>query len=239
MLETAIQIENLRFGYGGPEVLHGISFSVRRGEVTGLLGPNGAGKSTTLKILSGILKFNDGHVTVEGFSLPDQAFDVKKVVGYVPESAELYETISAIEFLELCGRLHELEEKTLQARIAALLEGFGLSAQGRQRLGSVSKGMRQKVLISAALLHFSSAPQRGKASRAGPLVILSLIGAFVIVGLQWLFIFQSRSFAFGATAVFGGAAFLISRTSLQYLETNVLHSLHALAAGRTAMFKEI
>jgi len=74
----------------------------------------------------------------------------------VPESAELYESITALEFLELCGRLHELEEAVLQRRISALLDGFGLSGQGRQRLGTFSKGMRQKVLISAALLHYPS-----------------------------------------------------------------------------------
>jgi ABC-2 type transport system ATP-binding protein len=152
----SIRVSGLRFGYDGAEVLHGISFGIRPGEVTGLLGPNGAGKSTTLKILTGILKFSQGQVEVEGHQLPDEAFEVKKRVGYVPESAELYESISALEFLELCGRLHEIEERTLRSRIDALLESFGLSAQRRQRLGSYSKGMRQKVLISAALLHYPS-----------------------------------------------------------------------------------
>src|SRR5438105_10277199 len=99
--------QNLRFGYDGAEVLHQISFDVHRGQVTGLLGPNGAGKSTTLKILTGILRISDGIVEVEECSLPDQAFEVKKHIGYVPESADLYETLSALEFLELSGRLHE------------------------------------------------------------------------------------------------------------------------------------
>ena len=155
-MDAAIQVRNLRFGYDGAEVLHGISFDVFPGEVTGLLGPNGAGKSTTLKIITGILKFTQGDVEVCGNRLPDQAFEVKKHIGYVPESAELYESISALEFLQLCGRLHEIEESALQVRIDALLESFGLSAQRRQRLGAYSKGMRQKVLISAALLHYPS-----------------------------------------------------------------------------------
>jgi ABC-2 type transport system ATP-binding protein len=155
-VESSIKVRNLRFGYDGAEVVHGISFDVRPGEVTGLLGPNGAGKSTTLKIITGILKFSQGDVEVEGYRLPDQAFEVKKCIGYVPESAELYESISALEFLQLCGRLHEIEESALQARIDALLESFGLSGQRRQRLGAYSKGMRQKILISAALLHYPS-----------------------------------------------------------------------------------
>src|SRR5262245_42078612 len=116
MKEAGIQVENLKFGYDAAEVLHGISFEVGRGQVTGLLGPNGAGKSTTLKILTGILKLREGRVAIEGLQLPDQAFEAKKRLGYVPESADLYESLSALEFLELCGRMHEIEEATLQSR---------------------------------------------------------------------------------------------------------------------------
>ncbi len=152
-MNPSIRVDNLRFRYDAGEVLHGISFEVNRGQVTGLLGPNGAGKSTTLKILTCILQIREGNVSIEGLELPQQAFGVKKRIGYVPESAELYETLSALEFLELCGRLHEIEEPVLQKRIDVLLENFGLSSQRRSRLGSYSKGMRQKVLISAALLH--------------------------------------------------------------------------------------
>jgi ABC-2 type transport system ATP-binding protein len=152
-MDTSIIVEDLKFQYDGAEVLHGISFAVNRGQVTGLLGPNGAGKSTTLKILTGILQLGSGRVQIEGLELPTQAFDIKKRIGYVPESADLYETLSALEFLELCGRLHEIEEAVLQTRIGTLLESFGLSNQKRNRLGTYSKGMRQKVLISAALLH--------------------------------------------------------------------------------------
>ena len=152
-MEAAIRVEGLKFQYDGAEVLHGISFQVHRGQVTGLLGPNGAGKSTTLKILASILQVRHGRVEIEGLQLPGQAFEVKKITGYVPESADLYESLSALEFLELCGRLHEIEEQTLRTRIGVLLESFGLSGQRRNRLGSYSKGMRQKVLISAALIH--------------------------------------------------------------------------------------
>jgi ABC-2 type transport system ATP-binding protein len=151
--DPAIQVEGLKFGYDRAEVLHGISFDIHRHQVTGLLGPNGAGKSTTLKILTGILQSREGRVAIEGFELPQQSLEVKKRIGYVPETADLYESLSALEFLELCGRFHEIEEPLLQHRIAALLESFGLSAQRRNRLGSYSKGMRQKVLLSAALLH--------------------------------------------------------------------------------------
>jgi ABC-2 type transport system ATP-binding protein len=154
MSDTAsIRVRDLRFAYGGPEILHGLTFDIRPGEVTGLLGPNGAGKSTLLRILVGILEPREGEVVVQGFTLPAESFALKKTIGYVPEAAELYETLSALEFLELCGRLHGLDEAVLQARIEALLEAFGLIDDRLQRLGAYSKGMRQKVLLSAALLH--------------------------------------------------------------------------------------
>lgn len=152
-MPPSILVENLRFRYSRVEVLHGLSFEIAPGEVTGLLGPNGAGKSTTLKILTGILAPDSGRVEVQGFSLPEHARRLKQRIGYVPEAAELYETLSAREFLELCGRLHDLEDRSLLPRIDALLEAFELTDHVYDELGSFSKGMRQKVLISAALLH--------------------------------------------------------------------------------------
>ena len=152
-MSPSIRVDQLRFGYGRVEVLHGIGFEIARGEVTGLLGPNGAGKSTTIKILTGILQPESGRVTVDGLELPGQALALKHRIGYVPEAAELYETLSAREFLELSGRLHDLPDHVLYPRIQTLLEAFDLGDQGHAQLGSFSKGMRQKVLISAALLH--------------------------------------------------------------------------------------
>jgi ABC-2 type transport system ATP-binding protein len=135
------------------EVLHDISFQLRGGEIVGLLGPNGAGKSTTIKIIAGIHAHSSGTVTVAGMPLPERAIDVKQRIGYVPEAAVLFESLTGQEFLELCGRLHGVEEETLQKRIAGMLETFGLSSDRVSRLDSYSKGMRQKILLSAALVH--------------------------------------------------------------------------------------
>ena len=104
-------------------------------------------------MLIGILEASNGTVEVEGLSLPAQAFEVKRRIGYVPEAAELYETLSAQEFLELCGRLHDFDERLLQRRIEALLDGLGLLDERLQRLNTYSKGMRQKVLLASALIH--------------------------------------------------------------------------------------
>lgn len=153
MEKAAIQVEGLRFCYDQVEVLHGLTFELCLGEVLGLLGANGAGKSTTLKILAGILSCGSGKIRVHDFTLPENRNEVKRLLGYVPESAGLYESLSAKEFLELCGRLHEIEEKKLQQKISRLLEVLDLGKERFHRLATFSKGMRQKVLISAALLH--------------------------------------------------------------------------------------
>lgn len=148
-----IEIEGLHYSYHSIEVLHGISFRIQQGEVVGLLGPNGAGKSTTIKIITGILPTGRGKVRVAGRPLPEEHLEVKRIIGYLPESPLMYECLSGVEFLEFMGRLQGLEERVLQERIRALLETFDLGNVRISRLSGYSKGMRQKILIAAALLH--------------------------------------------------------------------------------------
>jgi len=153
MSETIVRFDRVVFSYDATQVLHQLSFTLNRGEIVGLLGPNGAGKSTTLKIIAGILAQGGGAVSACGLPLPEQAVSVKQRIGYVPEAAALFESLTGEEFLELSGRLHEVDEATLQQRIRSILETFGLYTDRVSRLDSYSKGMRQKVLIAAALLH--------------------------------------------------------------------------------------
>ncbi len=153
MMSKAIDVQDLVFRYHLKETLHHISFSLASGEIVGLLGPNGAGKSTTLKILAGILSPGEGNVRIQEFSLPGQSLQAKRIIGYVPESASLYESLTAQEYLELIGRLREIEEKPLKQKIVTLLEVFDIAKERFNRLATFSKGMRQKVLIAAALLH--------------------------------------------------------------------------------------
>jgi len=151
--EAVIDIQDLFFPYHTLEALHGISFQVRRGEMVGLLGPNGAGKSTTLKIVAGILPTSRGKVRIAGYALPEQHLEAKRIIGYLPESPLMYECLSGTEFLELMGRLQGLEEEVLQPRVRVLLEIFELNNVRVPRISGYSKGMRQKILLSAALLH--------------------------------------------------------------------------------------
>lgn len=153
MSAPVVEFDSVEFSYDGVKVLHGISFQLARGEIAGLLGPNGAGKSTTIKLIAGILTAGSGRVAVNGLPLPHRAVDVKAQIGYVPETAYLFDSLTGQEFLELSGRLQGVEEDRLQARIAALLGLFSLAGERSGRLDSYSKGMRQKILIAAALLH--------------------------------------------------------------------------------------
>jgi ABC-type multidrug transport system ATPase subunit/CubicO group peptidase (beta-lactamase class C family) len=151
--DAVIDVRSLTFAYSALEVLHGISFRVRRGEMVGLLGPNGAGKTTTIKILAGIHPTAGGKVRIAGYDLPEHHLEAKRIIGYLPESPLLYECLSGLEFLELMGRLQGLDENILHDRIRALLEAFELDNVRVPRMSGYSKGMRQKILLSAALLH--------------------------------------------------------------------------------------
>jgi len=139
--------------YFGAAVVSGVSFEVRAGEVVGYLGPNGSGKSTTAKMLTGLLEPSAGAVLFKGQNIAADPIAFHRRLGYVPEEPNLYTFQSATEYLELVGRLRELPPALLTQKIGALLELFGLSHAANQDIGSYSKGMKQKVMIIAALLH--------------------------------------------------------------------------------------
>ena len=142
MSAPIVSLHDVVFNYGPTEVLHEVSFTLGKGEIVGLLGPNGAGKTTIIKIMAGILTPRNGAVSVMGRSLPDSAVSVKNQIGYVPESAGLFECLTGQEFLELCGRLHRIDEDVLQTRIHGILETFGMSSDRVSGMDTYSKGMR-------------------------------------------------------------------------------------------------
>src|SRR6476659_3865188 len=145
MIETA----HLRREYGGRVALHDLTLRVQAGEILGFLGPNGAGKSTTVKILTGMIKPDSGRASVAGFDVVRDPLDVKKRIGYVPESAALYESLTAREYLELVASLYHLPAPGAAHRIEEMLQRFELAHAIDQRLSEFSKGMKQKVLIAS------------------------------------------------------------------------------------------
>ena len=149
----AVVIENLCKSFGDKQVLNGIDLTVDRGQVLGYIGPNGAGKTTTVKILIGMLDGFSGSARVCGFDVARDALEVKRRIGYVPEAGALYEALTPMEFLALVGRLFDIKQEALEEKSTELLRIFGLADQRDQRMTTFSKGMKQKVLIIAGLIH--------------------------------------------------------------------------------------
>lgn len=148
-----LELRNVTKRYGALTAVRDVSFAVRPGEILGYLGPNGSGKSTTVKMLVGLMPPTRGHILLDGQDIQDDLVTYKAQVGYVPEEAHIYTYLTAPEYLRLVGRLRGIDATTLEQKIDRFLRLFGLDADYHASLGSFSKGMRQKVLISAALLH--------------------------------------------------------------------------------------
>ncbi len=149
----AIEVRGLSKSYGNFQALDQVSFTVPRRQILGYLGPNGAGKTTTINILVGLLPPSSGTVSFDGQPCQRDDFPMRRRIGYVPETGGFYESLSGYEFLQMVGRLYHLEEKEVERKARGFLELFELERSMHQRIATYSKGMRQKVLISAALLH--------------------------------------------------------------------------------------
>jgi ABC-2 type transport system ATP-binding protein len=139
--------------YGALVAIQDVSFEARPGEVLGLLGPNGSGKSTTVKILAGLLRPTSGAVRIDGADALADLRHYKSMIGYVPEEPHLYSYLTGPEYLRLVGRLRGVPDRTLDDKIDRFLQLLDIYDDRYQTLSSYSKGMRQKVLIAAAVLH--------------------------------------------------------------------------------------
>jgi ABC-2 type transport system ATP-binding protein len=133
--------------------LDGVSFSIEKGEVCGYLGANGAGKSTTIKILAGMLSADKGSVMVNDIDVLHNPQTVKKIIGYVPESGAIFQSLTPNDFLEFVCKIHGIGKDIYEKRILEFLELFDLKNEIRTPMSSFSKGMKQKVLIISSLIH--------------------------------------------------------------------------------------
>jgi len=148
-----LEIRDLTKEYGIFPAVDHVSFSVAPGEVLGYLGPNGAGKTTTIKMLAGLVEPTGGRILFDGREVKSDDTDFKRRIGYVPEQSEIYPHLSGYDYLLLVGRLRDIPERALRDQALAFLRIFDLENDMHGSIGSYSKGMRQKVLISAALMH--------------------------------------------------------------------------------------
>jgi ABC-2 type transport system ATP-binding protein len=148
-----LEVQHVTRRYGALTAVHDVSFTVRPGEVLGYLGPNGSGKSTTVKMIVGLMPPTRGRILFEGADIQDHLIEYKAQVGYVPEEAHVFTYLTGPEYLRLVGRLRGLDAGVLESKIDRFLKLFGLDTDYHATLSSYSKGMRQKILLSAALLH--------------------------------------------------------------------------------------
>ena len=148
-----LEIRQLTKCYAGIPVVDRVHFEIRPGEILGYLGPNGAGKSTTVKMLTGLIEPTSGEILFDGRDVRREMKAFQRRIGYVPEEAHLYPHLSGREYLQLVGRIRGLPRRVLEPRIDALLRLVGLWEDRLSPLASYSKGMRQKILLLASLLH--------------------------------------------------------------------------------------
>ncbi|MFZ5969900.1 MAG: ABC transporter ATP-binding protein [Bacillota bacterium] len=151
--EPIVSIKDLRMRFGDKEVLKGIDLEIYKGQIIGYIGPNGAGKSTTVKIMLGILNNYQGEVQIFGQSISSDDIAYKKRIGYVPETADIYDNLSAYEYLSFIGEVYGLELEDINQRAKKMMALFGIEEAYHSRISSYSKGMKQKLLIISSMIH--------------------------------------------------------------------------------------
>ena len=148
-----LEVRKLTKRYSAIPAVQDVSFSIRPGQILGYLGPNGSGKSTTVKMLTGLIEPSDGEIFFRSENVLKNRLWFSRHFGYVPEEPYLYSHLTGREYLQLAGRLRGMEKSGLERKLESMLELFGLAEFRDTQMSSYSKGMRQKVLLSAALLH--------------------------------------------------------------------------------------
>lgn len=151
--EPIITIRGLEKSFGTKDVLKGINLDVQKGQIIGYIGPNGAGKSTTVKIMLGLIEQYTGEIKIFGKNISNGNVEYKKKIGYVPETAEIYDNLTGREYLTFIGELYGLDYDVADEKAKKLMELFNLEEVYDLRISSYSKGMRQKVLVISSLLN--------------------------------------------------------------------------------------
>lgn len=148
-----IKVKNLSKYYGPVKAIDNISFDVSAGEIVGFLGPNGAGKTTTMRILTCFMPATTGSVNVAGYDVFENAYEVKKCIGYLPENPPLYPELSVTDYLEYVSVLKGVEKSKIQKAVSAVIEKCHLGEVQNRLIGHLSKGFRQRVGLAQALVH--------------------------------------------------------------------------------------
>lgn len=148
-----ISLNNLTKKYGETLAVNGISFEIKKGEIVGLLGPNGAGKSTTIRMITCYLNPTSGSAKVAGYDIEKDTRKIKKIIGYLPESAPLYMDMVVYDYLAYIARIQEVQEKDIEERIKYVVKTCSLENVVSKTIGDLSKGYKQRVGIASAIVH--------------------------------------------------------------------------------------
>lgn len=149
----SIKVSQLTKVYGDQKAVIALSFEVNKGDILGFLGPNGAGKSTTMKVATGFIPPTEGSVEIEGINVTKNPLEARTCIGYLPEHNPLYLDMFVHEYLAFIGELHGLKGKGLKSRIAEMISLCGLTIEQNKKIGTLSKGYRQRVGLAQALIH--------------------------------------------------------------------------------------
>jgi ABC-2 type transport system ATP-binding protein len=148
-----IQVSDLTHYYGPQPAIENVSFGVKKGEILGFLGPNGAGKTTTMRILTGYMPPTRGKVTIGGFDVVEQSLEVRRRVGYLPETVPLHTEMNVTNYLKYMGTLRGMKARTIKSRVGEVIDVCRLGDYHKTIIGKLSKGFRQRVGIAQAILH--------------------------------------------------------------------------------------
>jgi ABC-2 type transport system ATP-binding protein len=148
-----IKVENITKSYGPQKAVDRISFHVKTGEILGFLGPNGAGKTTTMKMLTNYLLPEEGNIFIGGKSLLEEAGELKKHIGYLPENNPLYQDMPVIDYLQFCAEIQQIPGDSIPGRIREMVRVCGLNQEKHKKIGELSKGYRQRVGLAQAMIH--------------------------------------------------------------------------------------
>lgn len=149
-----IEIKNVSTSYSkGEKVIDGMNLTIDNGTVFGFIGPNGAGKTTTLEMITGVLGIDEGDILIDGKSIINDSLDAKKQFGFVPDTPDVFEKLTGLEYLNFIGDVYRVDSKTRLEKVEYLAKEFNVYDNLRDRIQSYSHGMKQKLLIISVLLH--------------------------------------------------------------------------------------
>jgi ABC-2 type transport system ATP-binding protein len=149
----SISVQSLTKIYGTQKAVNNISFEIPKGQIVGFLGPNGAGKSTTMKMITSYLPPTEGTAVVCGFDVQAQSMELRKHIGYLPEQNPLYYDMYVREYLELTAGIHQIEKSKKSTRIEEMVKMTGLTKEAHKKIGTLSKGYKQRVGLAQAMIH--------------------------------------------------------------------------------------